>query len=711
MSPIVQLTVIVNADDVAGDGIVAGNALVGHERRARCRASSSRSDALVANLHRRLIAARANAEKRDAVAMARIHVGLDLEDESAERFSVGATTLLLPSRGCGGGAHSTSACSISCTPKLLMAEPKKTGDLLSREERIQVERRARVAEQLHVVTQGQRLVGKQLVEPRIAQALDQLAVIAHPFLARRESEQAIPPQVEHARKRLPMPTGQVIGAQSILSTDSISSSSAIGARTSRSSLFTKVMIGVARSRHTSSSLIVCASTPFGGVDHHHRRVDRGQHAVGVLGKILVARRVEQIDGVAGILELHDRAGDRDAALLLDLHPVRRRVTRALARLDGAGHLDRSAEEQQFFGQRRLARIRVGNDRERPPPRDIANEICRESGCIHGMRASARVPAAQGTAVRKNKAAGRQGQAAEVASPIIPLRTDRKAGCRVGDLPETASRPIVDNAEVRSRMRLRFLVPARSDAGAGPRFSSRLPLLAVAASPAHAQSYPNRPIRVIVPFSPGGAVDGPMRIIAQELSKRLGQGVIVENKPGAGATIGSEIVAKAAPDGYTLLLASQTNAISATLYPQLSFDPVEDFAPVSLIGREPGVLVVNPSVPATTLQDFIAYVKARPGQVDYASSGNGSGQHLFAALLASMTGMKMNHIPYRGSGQATTDLIGGQVQMSMPGMAGMLGHIRSGKLRALAVTGARRAPQLPDVPTVAESGVPGYEAYV
>ena len=236
-------------------------------------------------------------------------------------------------------------------------------------------------------------------------------------------------------------------------------------------------------------------------------------------------------------------------------------------------------------------------------------------------------------------------------------------------------------------------------------------LAATAASAHAQTYPSRSIRVIVPFSPGGAVDGPMRLIAQELSKRFGQGVIVENKPGAGATIGSEIVAKAPPDGYTLLLASQTNAISATLYPQLSFDPVEDFAPVSLIGREPGVLVVHPSLPVTTLQDFIAYVKARPGQVDYASSGNGSGQHLFAALLASMTGMKMNHIPYRGSGQATTDLIGGQVQMSMPGMAGMLGHIRSGKLRALAVTGAQRAPQLPDVPTVAEAGVPGYEAYV
>jgi len=232
-----------------------------------------------------------------------------------------------------------------------------------------------------------------------------------------------------------------------------------------------------------------------------------------------------------------------------------------------------------------------------------------------------------------------------------------------------------------------------------------------ASEAVAQSYPSRPIRVVVPFSPGGAVDGPMRLIAEELSKRLGQGIIVDNKPGAGATIGADVVAKAAPDGYTLLLASQTNAISASLYPQLSFDPVGDFAPVSLIAREPGVVVVTPSLPVRTLEEFIAYVKAHPGQVDYASSGNGSGQHLFAALLASMTGMKMNHIPYRGSSQATTDLIGGRVQMSMPGMAGMLGHIRSGKLRALAVTGATRAPQLPDVPTVAEAGVPGYEAYV
>ena len=228
---------------------------------------------------------------------------------------------------------------------------------------------------------------------------------------------------------------------------------------------------------------------------------------------------------------------------------------------------------------------------------------------------------------------------------------------------------------------------------------------------HAQDYPSRTVKVIVPFSPGGAVDGPMRVIAQELGKRLGQQFVVENKPGAGATIGTEIVAHAAPDGYTLLLASQTNAISATLYPKLPYDPIDDFAPISLIGREPGVLVVNPALPVKTFQEFVAYVKERPGQLDYASSGNGSGQHLFAALLASATGLKMNHIPYKGSGQATTDLLGGQVMMSIPGTAGMVGHIKAGKLRALAVTGATRSPQLPDVPTVMESAVPGYEAYV
>ena len=237
------------------------------------------------------------------------------------------------------------------------------------------------------------------------------------------------------------------------------------------------------------------------------------------------------------------------------------------------------------------------------------------------------------------------------------------------------------------------------------------VLAMSAFATHAQSYPARPIKVIVPFSPGGAVDGPMRVIAQELGKRLGQQVVVENKPGAGATIGTDIVAKSPPDGYTLLLASQTNAISATLYAKLPFDPIEDFAPISLIGREPGVLVVHPAVPVQSLQEFVAYVNARPGQVNYASSGNGSGQHLFMAMLAAMTGMKITHVPYKGSGQATTDLLGGQVAASIPGTAGMVGHIKAGKLRALAVTGSKRSAQLPDVPTVAESGVAGYEAYV
>jgi tripartite-type tricarboxylate transporter receptor subunit TctC len=237
------------------------------------------------------------------------------------------------------------------------------------------------------------------------------------------------------------------------------------------------------------------------------------------------------------------------------------------------------------------------------------------------------------------------------------------------------------------------------------------VVALQTAVARAQAYPTRPIRVVVPFSPGGAVDGPMRVIAQELARRLGQQVIVDNRPGAGATIGSEAVAKAAADGYTLLLASQTNAISATLYPKLAYDPIDDFAPISLLGREPGVLVVHPSLPVRTWQEFVAYVKEHPGQVDFASSGNGSGQHLFTALLCSMTGMKMNHVPYRGSGQATTDLLGGQVQVSIAGIAGMVGHIRAGRLRALAVTGAKRSPLLPDVPTVSESGSPGYEAYV
>jgi tripartite-type tricarboxylate transporter receptor subunit TctC len=232
-----------------------------------------------------------------------------------------------------------------------------------------------------------------------------------------------------------------------------------------------------------------------------------------------------------------------------------------------------------------------------------------------------------------------------------------------------------------------------------------------AGAAAAQDWPSRPLRIVVPFSPGGAVDGPTRAIAAEIGKRLKQQVIIENKPGAGATIGSELVAKAPPDGYTLLLASQTNAISATLYSRLSFNPIDDFVGISLLGREPGVLVVHPSLPLASVADLVALAKAKPGELNYASSGNGSGQHLFMAMFASMAGVTLTHVPYKGSGQATTDLLAGTVPMSMPGTAAMVKHIKAGKLKALATTGTQRSTQLPDVPTLAESGLAGYSAYV
>jgi len=224
-------------------------------------------------------------------------------------------------------------------------------------------------------------------------------------------------------------------------------------------------------------------------------------------------------------------------------------------------------------------------------------------------------------------------------------------------------------------------------------------------------YPSKPIRLVIPFPPGGGADAVARPLGPLMTETLGQPILLDNRGGANGNLGAEIVAKAPADGYTLLLASQTNAISASLYRALAYDPIEDFAPIALIGREPGVLVVYPALPVTSVAEFVAYAKARPGKVDYASSGNGSGQHLFMALFASMTDLKLNHVPYRGSGQATTDLLGGTVAASIPGTAGMVGHIKAGKLRPLAVTGTKRSPQLPDVPTMAEAGVPGYEAYV
>lgn len=244
-----------------------------------------------------------------------------------------------------------------------------------------------------------------------------------------------------------------------------------------------------------------------------------------------------------------------------------------------------------------------------------------------------------------------------------------------------------------------------------RLAATLLATLLCAAAALAQDYPSQPIRIIVPFSPGGAVDGPTRAVAQELSKRLKQQVIIDNRPGAGATIGTEVVAKAPPDGYTLLLASQTNAIAASMYARLSYHPIDDFAAISLLGREPGVLVVHPSLPVKSVAELIAYAKERPGQLNYASSGNGSGQHLFMAMFASMAGVQLTHVPYRGSGQATTDLLAGTVPMSIPGTAGMIAHIRAGKLRPLAISGSVRSPQLPDVPTLDESGLSGYSAYV
>jgi tripartite-type tricarboxylate transporter receptor subunit TctC len=224
----------------------------------------------------------------------------------------------------------------------------------------------------------------------------------------------------------------------------------------------------------------------------------------------------------------------------------------------------------------------------------------------------------------------------------------------------------------------------------------------------AQSYPARPVRLIVPFSPGGAADVPGRILADRLSASLGQQVVIENRPGAGSTIGAEAAAKAAPDGYTLFMISNTHFVSAALYKKLSYDSLNDYTPITQITSAPNVLIVHPSMPAKSVKELVALAKTRPGEINYASSGNGSTQHLTGALFCKMAGINMTHIPYRGSGPVTADLLAGQVQVGFPGIAGMLPHIKSGKLRALGVTSAKRSPELPDVPTIAEAGVKGYE---
>jgi tripartite-type tricarboxylate transporter receptor subunit TctC len=223
----------------------------------------------------------------------------------------------------------------------------------------------------------------------------------------------------------------------------------------------------------------------------------------------------------------------------------------------------------------------------------------------------------------------------------------------------------------------------------------------------ADAYPNRPVRIIVAFAAGGAADILARLIAQSLSAKFGQQFIVENRPGAGGTIGTEVVARAVPDGYTLLMEVATaNAINATLYTNLNFDFIRDIAPVASVGEGTYVMVVSPSVPAKTLPEFIAYAKSNPGKINMASTGNGTPTHVFGELFNSMAGVEMVHVPYRGS--FMPDLLSGQVQVLFGPLPQSIEHIKSGKLRALAVTSRSRSEVLPDIPTVAES-VPGYEA--
>src|ERR1700688_4681960 len=236
----------------------------------------------------------------------------------------------------------------------------------------------------------------------------------------------------------------------------------------------------------------------------------------------------------------------------------------------------------------------------------------------------------------------------------------------------------------------------------------LAALILPAGGALALDYPTRPIRFVVGYPAGGATDILARLIGQRLSEKLGQNFVIENKPGAGNNIGTETVVKAEPDGYTVLLVNRANYINASLYSDLKFNFIRDIAPVASFTRVPNVMTVAPDVPAKTVAEFIAYVKANPGKVNMASSGNGTSVHLSGEMFMAMSGTKMQHVPYRGAAPAITDMLGGQVQLIFEDMPSIIQHIRAGSLRALAVTTTTRSSQLPDVPTVAET-VPGYEA--
>ena len=240
------------------------------------------------------------------------------------------------------------------------------------------------------------------------------------------------------------------------------------------------------------------------------------------------------------------------------------------------------------------------------------------------------------------------------------------------------------------------------------FALALVAALVAAGGVRAADYPTRPVKWIVPYPPGGTTDVLARVVAQWLSDKMGQPFVVDNRAGGGNNIGTEAALHSPPDGYTMLLVNPANGINATLYKNLSFNFIRDVAPVAGLVRTPNVMEVTNSLPAKTVAEFIAYCKANPGKINMASSGSGTSVHLSGELFKSMTGCDMVHVPYKGAGPALTDLIGGQVQVMFDNLPSSIGHIKSGKLRAVAVTSEQRAPSLPDVPTVAET-VKGYEA--
>jgi tripartite-type tricarboxylate transporter receptor subunit TctC len=246
-----------------------------------------------------------------------------------------------------------------------------------------------------------------------------------------------------------------------------------------------------------------------------------------------------------------------------------------------------------------------------------------------------------------------------------------------------------------------------------RIGAFVTVLALAlAAPAFAKDFPERNITIIVPQPPGGGTDIISRVIGQQLSQQLGVTVVIENKPGAGTIVGTEAVAKAAPDGYTLLAGLTANmAVNPSLFKHLPYDPIRDFTPVGMMAEFPFVLIVSNDFPAKSVKELIALAQAKPGSINFASAGNGTGQHLSAELFKLMTGVDMVHVPYRGAAPAYTDVISGRTPVFFDNLSSGLGKIKGGAVRALAVTGRERAPLLPDVPTVAEAGVPGYQNYV